>query len=60
MSKKKVFSLVLVLFFTLNNTYNTAFAEPNSSSNSTIDENMTKYKELDGKALELEMLKLEN
>lgn len=54
MSKKKVFSLVLVLFFTLNNTYNTAFAEPNSSSNSTIDENMTKYKELDGKALELD------
>lgn len=54
MSKKKVFSLVLVLFFTLNNTYNIAFAEPNSSSNSTIDENMTKYKELDGKALELD------
>ena len=38
----------------LNNTYNIAFAEPNSSSNGTIDENMTKYKELDGKALELD------
>lgn len=54
MSKKKVFSLVLVLFLCLNNTYNIAFAEPNSSSNGTIDENMTKYKELDGKALELD------
>lgn len=54
LSKKKVFSLVLVLFLCLNNTYNVAFADPNSSSNDTIDENMTKYKELDGKALELD------
>lgn len=54
MSKKKIFSLVLVLFLSLSNTYNIAFAEPNASSNTTIDENMTKYKELDGKALELD------
>ncbi|VYU35802.1 Cell wall-binding protein YocH precursor [Clostridium tertium] len=54
MSKKKVFSVVLVLFLCLNNTYNIVFAEPNSSSNVSIDENVTKYKELDKKALELD------
>ena len=54
MSKKKIFSVVLVLFLCLNNTYNIVFAEPNSSSNVSIDENVTKYKELDKKALELD------